>query len=199
MKKLLILLTAFFALMAQEEEIDITVEENSDDFQVFVDWSGERFLFDRYCFNSFEHEDAIKIVTYSNEIYKIYSYFPVPENMPMIKKKIERRKGKKGRNGKGIRKRIDLFAGGMPGMMRPRGLHNQYVEKHFVDSDFIMTAENLKKYRIKEIKNSKIRKKDKEEIIKILKRKNYEREARRLSYLINLIKSHKSKGKVVKN
>jgi hypothetical protein len=72
------------------------------------------------------------------------------------------------------------------------------IEKKYIDKSFVMTGENLKADKIKEIKDSKLKDADKKSLLEHIENKNFELEARRLSYTINIIRDHIDKGNTIK-
>ena len=72
------------------------------------------------------------------------------------------------------------------------------IEKHYVDGNFIITADNLRNEYINEIKKSSLSKKEKDDLIEEIDFTDFENRAEQLSYIVNIIKDHKAKDKLIK-
>jgi hypothetical protein len=71
------------------------------------------------------------------------------------------------------------------------------VPKKYIESDFVVTPENLKKSRLEEIKNSQMDDKDLKALEESIEQTSFRQATKQLSYLVNIIKDHKNKGKVI--
>ncbi|MCB0279705.1 MAG: hypothetical protein KDD94_09400 [Calditrichaeota bacterium] len=72
------------------------------------------------------------------------------------------------------------------------------IERRYVDGNFIITADNLRNDQIEEIKKSSLTKEEKDELIEDIEFTDFEHKAQELSYMVNIIKDHIAKGKLIR-